>query len=210
MKHILIADDHEITRRGIREILVEAYPDAEITEASSGGEVLDAVRADGLDLILLDIRMPGPPVIELLEQIREIEPHTPILVLTGLTEVEYVIQTMKAGANGLIHKHHATDELLLAIDQVMTGHMYLHSDSAIAIATDLHEQNPNLPHHQLSERELEVFRRIAVGRSVKSIAADLGVSGKTVATYLARIKAKTELSTPVEIARYALRNGIVD
>lgn len=210
MQHVLIADDHAVTRRGIRELVLERYPHAQVSEYASGLEVLDHLSDQTWDLMLLDVMMPGPGIIELLQRIREREPSVPVLVLTGSNEIEYVFQTMKAGASGLLHKHLAADDLLLAIDRVTNGQTYLHADSAAAIARTLQQRSPTLPHEGLSDRELDIFRRIALGRAIKEIGFDLGLSEKTVATYLARIREKTGLISHVEIARYALKNGLVD
>lgn len=210
MKHILIADDHEVTRRGIREIVRDAFPDATIAEASNAAAVHAQISAHPCDLLLLDIVMPGPSVLETLSKIRATHPALPVLVLTAAIELEYIVQTMKAGANGFIHKHRASDDLLAAIREVASGGTYLHSESAIAVAMSLRAVKPALPHTRLSERELEIFKCIARGRAVKEVAGDLGISDKTVATYLARIREKTGLTSHVEIARYALQNGLVD
>lgn len=210
MKHILIADDHEVTRRGIREIVRDAYPDAAIAEASDAKGVLAHLSAHPCDLLLLDIVMPGGNVLDVLAKVRATHPGLPVLVLTAATEVEYIVQTMKAGANGFIHKHRASDDLLDAIRKVGGGGTYLRSESAISVATSLRSPKPALPHTRLSERELEIFKAIARGQTVKEIAGDLGISDKTVATYLARIREKTGLGSHVEIARYALQNGLVD
>lgn len=210
MRFVLIADDHEVTRRGIREIVHEAFPTVEIFEAANGEGLRALLDARPWSLILLDVMMPGSNVLDMLAQIRAISPTLPVLVLTATTEVEYVVQTIKAGANGFIQKHRASDELLEAIRRVEGGGTYLHADTAMAIAAMLRETKPALVHQKLSERELQIFRLLALGRAIKEIANDLELSDKTVATYLARIREKTGLSSPVEIARYALKNGLVD
>jgi DNA-binding NarL/FixJ family response regulator len=210
MRYVLIADDHAVTRRGIREIIVDAFDGVEPLEVGDGHAALAALDARPWDLILLDVMMPGPGILEVLARIRAVSVTVPVLVLTGTTEVQYVIETMKAGANGLIHKHHAADDLLLAIQQVADGGTYLHADTAVAVAKSLQTDASPPLHEALSERELDVLRRIALGRAVKEIAFDLGLSNKTVATYLARIRDKTGLIGHVEIARYALRKGLVD
>lgn len=210
MRCVLIADDHAVTRRGLREIIVDAFPGVEPVEVGDGHAALAQLGTRPWDLILLDVMMPGPGILEVLARIRAFSLTLPVLVLTGTTEVQYVIETMKAGANGLIHKHHADDDLLLAIQQVADGGTYLHADTAVAVARSLQTAVSPPLHETLSERELDVLRRIALGRAVKEIAFDLGVSNKTVATYLARIRDKTGLIGHVEIARYALRKGLVD
>jgi len=133
----------------------------------------------------------------------------PILVLTAAADVECVAETMKAGANGLLHKHRASDDLIGAIKAISGGGSYLHPETASAVAAALRDEAPALPHQKLSERELEIFRLIALGRAVKEIAVALGLSDKTVATYISRIREKTGLESPVDMARYALHKGLV-
>jgi DNA-binding NarL/FixJ family response regulator len=210
MRHVLIADDHAVTRRGVRELVLERYPQVQVTELADGDAVLQQLPACHWDLILLDVMMPGPGIIELLARIREHSAAVPVLVLTSSNEIEYVIETMKAGANGLLHKQQAADELLVAIEAVIAGRPYLHAETAAGIARALQVRKPTLPHEELSERELDIFRRIALGRAIKEIGFDLGLSDKTVATYLARIREKTGLLSHVDIARYALKNGLVE
>lgn len=210
MRSILIADDHEVTRRGLREMLRDAFSDVEIAEAKDADGVRARLQSSPWDLITLDVMMPGSNLVALLEEIKKSRPETAVLVLTAATEIEYVIQALRAGANGLVHKHRAADDLLEAIQTVARGDTYLHPETAAALATTVRTPEPSLPHHKLSERELEIFRLIALGRAVKEIAGDLGLSDKTVATYLARIREKTGLTSHVEIARYALLNRVVD
>jgi len=210
MQYVLIADDHAVTRHGIRQLLRDAFEGVEVVGVGDGDAALAELPSRPWDLILLDVMMPGPNILELLARIRAVDPNVPVLVLTASSEIEYVIETMKAGANGVIHKHHAVDDLLQAAQRIADGGTYLHADTAAAIARTLHARKPTLLHHDLSERELDIFRRIALGRAIKEIGFDLGLSEKTVATYLARIREKTGLTSHVEIARYALKNGLVD
>jgi two-component system invasion response regulator UvrY len=210
MRNILIADDHEVTRRGLRELLRDTYPHVTVVEAADSDAVLAQLDVQEWDLILLDVMMPGIGILALLAAIREKTTKVPILVLTAATEVQYVIETMKAGANGLIHKHRAADELVEAMGKVASGGTYLHPDTAVAVAAALRDETKSLPHSRLSARELEIFRLIALGRAVKEVAAQLELSDKTVATYLARIREKTGLMSHVDIARYALHHGLVD
>jgi two-component system invasion response regulator UvrY len=209
MRHVLIADDSEVTRRGICQILRDAFGGVETIEVSDADEVVSHAGTRPWDLILLDILMPGPSVLDVLHAIRAAHPTVPILVLTAATEIEYVVQTLKAGANGLIHKHRASDDLIDAIRRVSVGGTYLHPETAMKIAVGLRDAKPSPLHEKLSARELEIFRLIALGRTVKEIAGDLSLSDKTVATYLGRIREKTGLMNHVEIARYALKHGVV-
>jgi len=210
MRYVLIADDHAVTRHGIRQLLRDAFDGVEVVGVGDGNAALAELSSRPWDLILLDVMMPGPSILEMLARIRAVDSSVPVLVLTASSEIEYVIETMKAGANGLIHKHHAVDDLLEAVQRIAEGGTYLHAETAAAIAKTLHARKPTLPHHDLSERELDIFRRIALGRAIKEIGFDLGLSEKTVATYLARIREKTGLTSHVDIARYALKNGLVD
>lgn len=210
MKKVLVAEDHEVTRRGLAEMLREALGVVDITEVENVPSLTARLAEQAWDLILLDIIMPGGSIIDTTRQIRATDANVPVLVITAATELEYVLQSMSAGANGLAHKHLPGDELVDAIRKVSTGGTYLHSETAVEIAKSLRGEGPAMPHELLSERELDVFRGVARGRAVKEIAGDLGISDKTVATYLARIREKTGLINHVEITRYALQNGLVD
>jgi len=212
VKRVLIADDHEVTRRGLRDILLDAFACVEVVEAADGAAALAKLATGPLDLIVLDVLMPGPNILDLIAAIRADRVHAkvPVLVLTAATEIEYCIQSVKAGANGVIHKHRVTGELLAAIEGVMAGGVYLHPETALAVAAALREDRQTLPHQKLSRRELEIFVQIALGRAIKEIAGDLGLSDKTVATYVSRIREKTGLSSYVDIARYAIQNKLVD
>lgn len=211
MRRVLIADDHSVTRRGIRELLHDAFEDVEIVEAHDVASLMGELGSLDWDLILLDIFMPGGNFLDVLRQVRALDEKVPVLVLTAATELEYVLQSMQAGANGLVHKHLAADVLLEAIRTVADGGAYLHPQTAAAIAKGLKAETVSAARHdRLSARELEVFRRVAAGRAIKEIAGDLGISDKTVATYLSRIRDKTGLTSNVEIARYAMQNHLVD
>lgn len=210
MLNILIADDHEITRRGLRELLRDAFEAVDICEVADAASLLARLGERAWDLILLDVMMPGSNILDTLAAIRAGNANVLVLVLTAATEPEIVLQTMRAGANGLIHKHRAADELVDAIRKVISEGNYLHPETAIAIAAALRAPGAELPHLGLSARELEIFRLLALGRSVKEVGFDLGISDKTVATYISRIREKTGLNSLVEIARYALRHGLVE
>lgn len=210
MREVLIVDDHGVTRRGMREIVGEVFPDGTIGEASDFASLLDALAQQRWSLILLDIMIPGGTVLDALARIRAADPAVPVLVVTAATETEYVTQVLQAGANGLIHKHLSADDLMQAIRIVAEGRSYLHPETAVAMAAALAERRTPLPHDSLSPRELEVLRLVARGMTVKVIAGALGISDKTVATYLARIREKTGLNSHVEIARYALQHRLVD
>ena len=210
MKKVLLADDHEVTRRGVREILQDHFPGICVDEAQDAKQLGEWLAKGPWELIVLDVMMPGATVLDNLAQIRSRDAAVPVLVLTGVTEIEVVLETLQAGANGFIHKHRASEDLVEAIRQVSRGGTYLHTDTAVAVAAALRGGSSGPLHRQLSRRELEVFRRIALGESTRAIASQLNLSEKTVATYLSRIREKTGLNSPVEIARYALQKGLVE
>ncbi len=211
MKNFLIADDHEVTRRGVIDILRDEFGDVFVAEACDVPSLLGMLENAPWDLVLLDAIMPGGTVVDSIRSIRSRRPQLPILVLTAITEIGYVTESLRAGAQGLIHKNRAVDELVSAIRTVAGGGTYLHAETAVAVASSLQPEAASAsPHEALSERELHIFRRIALGLAVKEVAGELGISDKTVATYLARIRKKTGLQSHVEIARYALQHGLVD
>jgi DNA-binding NarL/FixJ family response regulator len=207
MKHVLIADDFSVTRRGLREIMRDTLEAVEIAEAADYPSLLELFHSRPWDLLVLDVMMPGGNVIDALHAIRQSDDAMPVLIMTALTEPEYVIQTLRAGASGFIHKHRAADELMDAVRLTSGGQTFLDADSAGAIAGRLRGHQGQLPHEKLSPRELEVLRLIAGGQSTKQRAARLGLSPKTVATYLARIREKTGLGTMVDMARYVLSHA---
>lgn len=207
---VLIADDHEVVRRGIKDILHDEFREINIDEARNGDEVSRKLLERKWDLILLDIIMPGKGVIEVLKEIRAVDPGLPVLILTAVSEVEYAAQTLLAGANGYITKRHADGELIVAIRKLLAGETYLSGEAAKALTDTLRGNAPVEPHQQLSPRELEIFCLIAKGMAVKEIAFTLSVSPKTVGTYIARIKEKTCLENYVDFARYALQHKLVE
>ena len=208
--NILIADDHEVVRRGLKGLLEEEFDELVFGECADSDGVMNLLDERKWDLILLDILMPRMSIIDMLKAIRERDADVPILILTALSEAEYAVSTLKAGANGYITKQYASDELKLAVRKVMAGESYLTSEAIAALAQDLRGEVGTLPHEALSKRELEVMCLIAQGKAVKQIAFELSVSAKTVGTYVARIREKTGLENYVEITRYALQHGLVD
>lgn len=209
MKRILIADDHAVTRRGLRDLLVEHLGTCEVLELADFGSVERESRSAGWDLVVLDVMMPGGNVVNTIGSLRSRHQEMPILVLTASSELEFVRVTLQAGANGFIEKNRAADELVAAVDRLLAGESYLHPDTAIAIASSVADPPLERAHERLSPREFDVFVAIAEGKTVKEVAAELELSAKTVATYLQRIREKTELDSHVAIARYAMRMGLV-
>jgi len=210
MTRVLIADDHQVVRHGLRQILQDEFKEFHIGEANDSAQAVELVASKTWDLVLLDINMPGRGGLDALAEIRRLRPKLPILVLSAAPEAEYAVRALKAGAAGYINKQFASDELIVAVRKVMGGGMYASGMVAETLLSGLKAGGEKALHEKLSDRELHVFHLIGMGRSVKEIAAELSLSDKTVATYLARIKEKTGLKSYVEITRYAFQNKLVE
>jgi two-component system, NarL family, invasion response regulator UvrY len=207
MASILIADDQAVARRGLREVLRGAIPDAYLDEAATLAELHSRLQERTFDLVLLEIALAGAQTDEVFRVLQEVYPRTRVLVVTALPEIEHAIAMFKAGAHGYITKQHSTEELIHAAQTVLTGGNYL-SDQAMRQLTSW--QTYVAETQPLSSQELAVLRLVAQGRPVKQIAFELSVSEKTVATYIARIRRKTGLHNYVDMTRYALKNHLVE
>ena len=208
---VLIADDHEIVRRGLKQILNDEFEKLKVHEAENSQAAMDTVLQHPLDLVLLDINMPGRSGLEVLEQIRQERPKLPVLVLSAYPEEDYALRCLKLGAAGYLTKRSASAELLTALHKALGGGKYVTASMAEKLAAALSDgASASAPHDTLSNRELQVLRLIAAGRSIKQVAAELSLSEKTVATYRTRISEKMGLATNVELTRYAMQHGLVD
>ena len=208
--NVLIADDHEIVRRGLREILADDFPKLRVFEARDGQEALEAARKQTWDLILLDIKLPGRSGLEVLEELRRLQPKTPVVIVSAFPEEEYALRAFRAGAAAYVSKEGAPDELLAAVRKALGGQHYVTPTLAEKMAAALSGEAPVTPHELLSNRELEVLRLIAAGKTIKEIAAELHLSEKTIGTYRLRVSKKMNLSTNVELTRYALQHQLTD
>ena len=207
---ILIADDHELVRRGLQDILEEAFPNLKIGHAADGRQLLDAVRRQQWDLVLLDINMPGRSGLEILQELKQLHPEMPVVILSMLPEKDYAMRALRGGAAGYVSKQSAASELLLATRKALAGGRYITPSLAETLAASMAGEAPTHPHELLSNRELQVLRLVANGSTVKEIAAELALSEKTIGTYRTRISQKLHLNTNVELARYAARHNLVD
>jgi len=160
--------------------------------------------------VLLDINMPGRGGLEVLAELRQLCPKTPVLVLSVFPEADYAMRAIKLGAAGYLTKRSASDELLSAIRKVLSGGKYVTGTLAEKLATHLSGETHAAPHEKLSDRELQVLRLVGLGKTIKEVAAEMCLSEKTVGTYRSRISEKMNLSTNVELARYALQHHLVD
>jgi two-component system, NarL family, invasion response regulator UvrY len=206
--NILIADDHAIVRKGLGLLLREEFIAAQITEASNSSEVYKLVKGRIWDFILLDISMPGSSGVDILKQLRAEGITAPILMLSMHPEEQYAIRVLKAGASGFLNKNSATDELINAVRKVLSGGKYITPSLAEQLAANI--GNPDkMGHELLSDREMQIFQLLAVGKSVSDIADDIKLGVSTVSTYRGRILEKLRLNNNAEITRYALDNGLV-
>lgn len=209
MTRMLIVDDHEVVRRGLRQILLEAFPAATIEEADSSESALAAIASATWDLVLLDVNIPGRSGLEVLEDARRLRPNMPVLVVSAFPEEEFAIRCIRLGAAGYVTKNTASAELVAAARKALGGGKYVTARLAERLVEVLGGATPPSPHEALSSRELQVLRLVASGRTSKEVAAELHLSEKTIATYRARIAEKLGISTIAELTRYALQHGLV-
>ena len=210
MMRILLVDDHEILRHGLKQLLAEIFPDAVFGEAATVVQARAMMAGHLWHLILLDINLPGGSGLDLLEEARRNQAGVVVLVLSSYPEEEFAVRAFKCGADGYLTKASVASELFVAVRKVLGGGKYVSAALAERLARVISVPSIQLPHESLSPRELEVVRRVALGRSIKEIAGDLFLGEKTVATYRKRAAEKLGLSSNVEIARYALQHGLVD
>jgi two-component system, NarL family, invasion response regulator UvrY len=210
MIRVLIADDHAILRRGLIEILMRELKDAECGEAENAQQVLSQVEGHDWDLVILDVSMPGRSGIDVLGDLKRVRPKLPVLVLSMHPEDQYGKRVLKAGARGYMNKDSAPEELIKAIRKVLAGGRYVSPALAEKLALELNEDFGRPRHETLSDREFEVLRMIASGKTVSRIADELHLSVTTVSTYRARILEKMNMTTNAELMHYALRNHLVD
>jgi len=210
MLRVLIIDDHEIVRRGLKEVLADEFPELKVGEASNSQGALELVTTQKWDIVLLDINIPGRSGLEVLEEVKRLQPGAPVIILSAYPEEEFAIRSLKLGASGYLNKSRASDEVLAAVKKALTGGKYVTASLAERLVSILGGEIEHALHESLSSRELQVLRMIAKGHTIKEIAADLTLSERTVGTYRTRISKKMGLGTNVELARYALKNGLVD
>lgn len=205
---ILIADDHAIVRKGIIELLKEEYSDAVVAEASNSLETIEKLRKEKFDLILLDISMPGRNGLETLKQLRADGVQSPILMLSMHSEEQYAVRVLKAGASGFVKKDCATDELIKAVNKVMSSKKYISAATSEKLAESMYDNGNEPSHDLLSDRELQVLQLIASGKTVSEIANEICLSVNTISTYRARILEKLQLNNNAELTRYAIDHAL--
>ena len=210
MIRILIADDHRIVREGLKQILSDENGFIISGEAANGLEALKQIREQTIDVLLMDMSMPGRSGIELIKQIKSEKPKLAILVLSMHKEEQYAVRALKAGALGYLTKESAPDQLVAAIWKIAGGGVFISSGVAERLALELGGNHDAAPHTLLSDREYQIFRMIVSGTTIGSIANELSLSIKTVSTHKTRILQKMKMTNGAELIHYAIRHQLVE
>jgi two-component system, NarL family, invasion response regulator UvrY len=207
---VVLADDHAMVREGIRRVLEEGNGCTVVAEAASAPDLLAELRRVQADVLILDIAMPGPGIIETLRQVKTIQPRARSLVLTAYPEADYAVRVLRGGAAGYLTKDRSLEQLVEAVRRVYRGGIYVSPSLGETLAARLVGLEREPAHGALSDREFEVLKGLAEGETLKAIAARMAVSPKTVTTYRGRILQKLGLHSNAELVRYALEHGLFD
>jgi DNA-binding NarL/FixJ family response regulator len=205
----LIADDHSLIRKGLSIVLHEEFPGAEVSEVTDSSALINKAVDQKWDLIISDISMPGRSILETLRQLKKLLPATPVLILSVHPEDQYVVRALKAGASGYLNKDSRPEELVKAIRQLLQGKKYVSAEGAEKLAASFGDDPNKMPHEKLSEREFDVLKRIASGKTVSEIASALSLSVNTISTYRARILEKMGMQNNAELTLYAVENKLI-
>jgi DNA-binding NarL/FixJ family response regulator len=209
MTRIVIADDHAVVRKGLRQLFVEAEVMTVVGEAASGDELLTIIRSRPVDVVVLDLSLGARSGLDLLKHIKSEFPRLPVVILSMHSEDLFAVRALRAGASGYIEKNSAPEELLRAVRRVARGGTYVSVQIGEKLAADIVRGGaPVLPHERLSDRELEVFRLLGSGMSVTEIGHTLNLSVKTISTHRTHILAKTGLHNNADIVKYVSSHGL--
>jgi len=210
MYRFLIADDHAVARRGIKEILLESFPLAEIQGVSNAEELIRYVTKENWDIVISDISMPGRSGLDILQQLNKDFPRLPVLILSVHTEQEYAVRVIKAGGAGYLNKDDAVEnELVKAVKIILSGKKYITASVAEKLAVELSHTSDKALHELLSDREFHVFKLLAQGKTTGEIATQLSLSVNTIGTFRRRIMEKMGMKTNAEIVTYAIHHKLV-
>lgn len=209
MIKIIIADDHSIVRTGLRQILLEGFPNAEIDEVPDAESLIQQVIKNDYDVVISDLSMPGRTGLEALQQIKQIKPKLPVLILSIHPEEQYAIRVLKAGASGYMSKDLAPDQLVGAVQKVLAGKKYITDTIAEKLASVIDKDSNKQGHELLSDREFDVLKLLAAGKSVSEIADSMYLSVTTVSTYRSRILQKMDMKSNAELTMYCLQQHLI-
>ena len=211
MTRILLADDHDVVRQGLKQILMEAMPETAFGDASSGKEALRRASTEPWDVVVLDVSLPDRSGLDVLKELHRDLPALPILVLSMHSEEQFAVRVLRAGAAGYVTKKAAARELVTAVKKVLAGGKYVSATVAerLAVAVGVPSQSAADPHEALSDREYQVFRMLAMGKTVKEIGEELSLTPQTVSTHRSRILDKMGMTTNAELTQYAIQAGLL-
>ena len=209
MLRILIADDHSVVRKGLKQILLEEFPTAHIEDVPDAEEMIKKVMNATWDVVVSDMSMPGRSGLDALQQIKQIYPDLPVLILSIHPEEHYALRVLKAGASGYLSKGSASDELVKAVQTVLLGKKYISASVAEKLASSFSTDSSKQAHELLSDREFDVMKLLAAGKSVSDIAEILSLSVTTISTYRARIMTKMNLKTNSDLTKYAIESNLI-
>ncbi len=209
MIKVLIADDHEVFRIGLKLILTKDPDISVIDEANNGAEALNKISNTDYDILIVDISMPGLSGLDVLKELKTIKPDLPVLVLSFYPEDQYAVRVLKKGADGYITKEAAPDVLVSAVKQICHGHKFITPSIAEKLALYVESESDKKDHELLSDREYLVFKRLAAGVPNKIIASEMGLSEKTISTYKMRILEKMKMDTNAQLTHYALKENLL-
>ena len=209
MIRVLVADDHAVVRRGIRQILHETEDIVVAGEASSAAEVWPKALEERFHALILDVNLPGRSGLELLTDLKSQKPDLPVIILTMYSEAQYAVRALKSGASGFLTKESAPDKLIEAIRKVVQGGRFITAEVAERLATSV-GRGDGPPHESLTDREFQVLKMIGSGKTVSQIGRELSLSVKTISTHRTRILRKMSLKTNSELTHYAIRNHLVE
>jgi two-component system, NarL family, invasion response regulator UvrY len=209
MIKILIADDHPLIRNGLKQIISRESDIEVVCEAANSVEVFDLINKNNIDVLILDISMPGMSGFEILDKLKRKLPKLPVLMLSALSEELYALKTLKAGASGFINKESAPEELVKAIRKVFSGGLFVSPYLAEKLASDFKDGIMKQPHEKLSKREFQIMCMIGSGKTVGEIANELFLNVRTISTYRARILNKMNLKNNSEITNFCMKEGFI-
>jgi DNA-binding NarL/FixJ family response regulator len=209
MLRILIADDHAIVRKGLKQILLEHYPEAEIEDAVNAESIFAKVLSESWDVVLCDINMPGKSGLDVLHQIKQTNPQLPILIMSMYSEDQYALRVLKAGASGYLSKETIHDDIIKAVEAALLGRKFITPEIAEKLADSLDSNKTGKQHDTLSDREFDVFKLLASGKTITEIGELLSLSPTTISTYRSRIMDKMQVTSNADLTRYALEKGLI-
>lgn len=206
---LLIADDHAIVRKGLRQLLIEIYPSAVIGEAGDAESLMGAVLREEWDVVICDINMPGRSGLDALAQLKQARPGLPVLIMSMYPEDQYAVRVLRSGASGYLAKDSIHDDIGKAVELVLQGKKFITSSVAEKLAEAVDTLNVQHVHELLSDREFDVFKLLASGNTITDIAEQLSLGATTVSTYRSRIMEKMNMRTNADLTRYAIERKLI-